>query len=316
MAFPQVVQSTTVSNSNLDASTFDVTLPPSLVDGNLLLMHVSSDSSFGSVPVIISGWQTVLEDRDFATNQSMQAKIVASGDSDSVVTINTDDYVENFIYVVMVEISGWSGDLNDIGVGQSTSGGSGTTKDVVGIFPDLSNAEDVLWLSSYSTTVYSSPGEDITITSPAGWTEVGNYSDINGSTALAHIESNGVQVPQGTWALSPAAVPFRQTFAILPGTGATSDPEATLDAPLQVGESFSGTYNNFTGVPTGPVTISDGTRSITAPVTIADDASGGGTFSGTMPSFPAAGASDSAGSHIYPNLTADSISITLTDPGA
>ena len=93
-------------------------------------------------------------------------------------------------------------------------------------------------------------------------------------------------------------------------------PTATLDNPLQVGESFSGTYNNFTGVPTGPVTISDGTRSITAPVTIADDASGGGTFSGTMPSFPAAGASDSAGSHIYPNLTADSISITLTDPGA
>ena len=281
MAFPQVVQSTTASNGNLDASTFDVTLPPSLADGNLLLMHVSSDSSYGSAPVIISGWQTVLEDRDGATHQSMQAKTVTSGDSDSVVTINTDDYVENFIYVVMVEISGWSGDINDIGVGQNTGFGSATTMDVDTIDPALSAAEDVLWLSSYSTI-----SESITITSPAGWAEVGNYSDVNGATALAHIESNGVQVPQGTWALDPAAPPFRQTVAILPGTGATLDPDATLDdAALEPGKAITGTYANYTSAPTVlTLTDSEGnTVSSASEITdlVIDD--GAKTYAFTMP---------------------------------
>ena len=91
---------------------------------------------------------------------------------------------------------------------------------------------------------------------------------------------------------------------------------AALDAPLQMGAAFSGTYSNFAGIPTGPVTISDGTRSVDVSVTISDNGDGDGTFSGTMPGLPASGASSAASSLIYPNITAGSISVTLTDPGA
>jgi hypothetical protein len=180
-----------------------------------------------------------------------------------------------------MEISGWSGDINDIGVGQNTGGGLATTMDVDTIDPALSAAEDVLWLSSYSTT-----RESITITSPAGWAEVGNYSDVNGATALAHIESNGVQVPQGTWALDPAAPPFRQTVAILPGTGATLDPDATLDdAALEPGKAITGTYANYTSAPT-VVTLTDSegnTVSSASEITdlVIDD--GAKTYAFTMP---------------------------------
>ena len=99
-------------------------------------------------------------------------------------------------------------------------------------------------------------------------------------------------------------------------TDGTPAQTVALDAPLQIGAAFSGTYSFFSGIPTGPATISDGTRSMSVSVTITDNGDGTGTFSGTMPGLPASGSSAASGSLIYPNPTSDSISVTLTDPGA
>ena len=86
-------------------------------------------------------------------------------------------------------------------------------------------------------------------------------------------------------------------------------PSITLSAAPTYGATISGTYANFAGTPTGPLTASDGTREPTISVTV--DA-GASSFTGTFPALPAAGASLPAGSLPYPG----NLSVTLPDPGA
>lgn len=79
----------------------------------------------------------------------------------------------------------------------------------------------------------------------------------------------------------------------------------TLDqAQLEPGGTISGSYQGFQAgtPPTSPISISDGVNSVTAAVTINDNGDGTGTFSGTLPSLPAAGNSGSF--VLFGNVTA------------
>ena len=81
----------------------------------------------------------------------------------------------------------------------------------------------------------------------------------------------------------------------------------TLDqSTLVPGGTISGSYSGFQSgtPPTSPIAISDGTNTITAAVTVtvSDNGDGAGTFTGTLPSLPAAG---NSGSFIlFGNVTA------------
>jgi len=85
---------------------------------------------------------------------------------------------------------------------------------------------------------------------------------------------------------------------------------ATINAPLQIGAAFSGTYSNFAGTPTSPIGATDGTRTRDQAVTVN---SGTEAFDGTWPSLPASGESQPAGTHLFPG---SEITLTITDPGA
>lgn len=93
------------------------------------------------------------------------------------------------------------------------------------------------------------------------------------------------------------------------GEGYSVVATATLDAPLVYGAAFSGTYSNYTGVPTGPATITDSQSNVlSVAVTVTDNGDGTGTFSGTFPSLPIAGAD-------APALLTGDITLNLPDPG-
>lgn len=82
-------------------------------------------------------------------------------------------------------------------------------------------------------------------------------------------------------------------------------PAVTIDqSSLAPGSAISGSYLGFTPgtPPTSPLSISDGTNTITVAVTINDNGNGTGTFSGTLPSLPAAGNSGSF--VLFGNVTA------------
>lgn len=68
-------------------------------------------------------------------------------------------------------------------------------------------------------------------------------------------------------------------------------PTLTLDqTELTPGGTISGSYSNFTGVPTSPLTLTDSNaNSITVAVTVTDGGAGSGTFTGTLPTLPASG---------------------------
>ena len=89
----------------------------------------------------------------------------------------------------------------------------------------------------------------------------------------------------------------------------STDPQITLDSAPTYGATISGSYANFAGTPTGPLTASDGTRAPTVAVTVDTGAS---TFTGTFPGLPPAGESLPEGSLPYPG----NLSVTLPDPGA
>lgn len=146
---------------------------------------------------------------------------------------------------------------------------------------------------------------------------------VNGNTYV--YDSNGTNTPEpalvfteaadvnGTLSLSFSSVlnPVENYYmsAIQLETGATPTAVATLDAPLVYGSAFSGTYSNYTGVPTGPVTVTDSqSNELSIAVTINDNGDGTGTFSGTFPSLPAAG-------NDAPALLTGDITLNLPDPG-
>lgn len=85
-----------------------------------------------------------------------------------------------------------------------------------------------------------------------------------------------------------------------------SDPAVVIDqATLSPGGTISGTYSNFTpGVaPTSPLTLTDSnSNTLSVAVTVNDNASGGGTFSGTLPALPSAG--NSGNFLLFGNVTA------------
>ena len=76
-------------------------------------------------------------------------------------------------------------------------------------------------------------------------------------------------------------------------------------ATIEPGGTISGTYSGFTPgtAPTSPLSLSDGTNNLSVTVTIDDTAGDGtGTFTGTVPSLPAAG--NSSNYILFGNITA------------
>jgi hypothetical protein len=111
-----------------------------------------------------------------------------------------------------------------------------------------------------------------------------------------HFATSGYRTTAGnneslTWTFSNlnttgGAVDRSTAVTVRVPVGALSPTLTTTDT-LQPGAAFSLTYVNFTGVPTSPVAVSDGTTSINVPVTVSDNGSGGGTAPGTFPALTA-----------------------------
>jgi len=93
----------------------------------------------------------------------------------------------------------------------------------------------------------------------------------------------------------------------LVGAGAPA-PSISITGPLQPGASISGTYSNFTGVPTA-LTLTDGNANSISSATeitdlnITDNGDGTGSFTFTMPALPTAGNSQS--SLLFGDITAE-----------
>lgn len=95
---------------------------------------------------------------------------------------------------------------------------------------------------------------------------------------------------------------------------AALSPELTATNPPQGGEVFSFSGANYAAQPTGPMTFTQGTRTISVPVTISNWDAAEGTFTGVtndpLPGVPASGASATP-ALLYEVAT----DITLPDPG-
>lgn len=98
---------------------------------------------------------------------------------------------------------------------------------------------------------------------------------------------------------SSAGARMNQAYALV-FDGVASNPAVTVDqANIEPGGVLSGTYSNFTAgtPPTSPISISDGTNSITVPVVISDNGDGTGTYTtvgagtGALPVLPSVGTS-------------------------
>lgn len=85
-----------------------------------------------------------------------------------------------------------------------------------------------------------------------------------------------------------------------------------LSTDLQYGETFSGSYAGFLGVPVGPLDITDTVGNVLSiPITVSDNGDGSGTFTSTNPvPFPAAGET------LDPAVLLGEVSLNLPDPGA
>lgn len=156
--------------------------------------------------------------------------------------------------------------------------------------------------------------EDYTITSTLGdLVSQGITGDVTGSNQASSVnwrvnkidslasgsESTQFTVDYPSSGSSSAGARVNQAYALIFDEVA-SNPVVTVDqANIEPGGVISGTYSNFsTGTPpTSPISISDGTNSITVPVVISDNGDGTGTYTtvgagtGALPSLPSAGSS-------------------------
>lgn len=134
------------------------------------------------------------------------------------------------------------------------------------------------------TSVSVNDGTPVVITSydftnsRANNSETGTFADVtkNGSNQFS------IKFSENTGARGYLAA-LRLTAPAGPAVDVTQ-------TTLTPGGTVSGSYSNFSGVPTSPLTLTDTDgNSITVAVTISDNGDGTGTFTGTLPSLPTSG---------------------------
>jgi len=103
---------------------------------------------------------------------------------------------------------------------------------------------------------------------------------------------NGAGESVVTYKRAPASTGDAYANAVL--LTPVSDPSVTLSTDLQPGESFTATAANFTATPVSPATVSDGTTTVSVPVTVTG--TGPYTITGTMPALTDGGTSPKFGS--------------------
>lgn len=143
-----------------------------------------------------------------------------------------------------------------------------------------------------------------------------DYNAVSGAntgrvTDIRHMSLLPVQIDgSGQVSLYSHTSAFNSILWTASSSVAPASTETILDAPLVYGSAFSGSYSGFSGVPENTATVSDGTGSdLSVAVTITDNGDGTGTFSGTMPSLPAAG-------QAITGVSLGNVTFGLTDPGA
>lgn len=135
-----------------------------------------------------------------------------------------------------------------------------------------------------------------------------NYEVVKIDALASNSESTQFTVDYASSGTSTAGARMNIGYALVFDEIAVSPTVTINESNLEPGGTISGSYSNFTAgtPPTSPLTVSDGTNSITVAVTVTDNGDGTGTFTGTMPSLPAAG--NSASFVLFGNVT-----VTLDD---
>lgn len=143
---------------------------------------------------------------------------------------------------------------------------------------------DTVIYNSAGTTVVNTAGKTGTIDNNA-------FSDATGigTNKIVSIPTTVFQdFGGGDYRSASGQSLFAAGIGILAASGAS----VTIDqSELIPGQTISGSYSGFVPgtPPTSPISISDGTNSITVAITPTDGGSGSGTFTGTMPTLPTAG---------------------------
>ncbi len=234
MAFP-TVQSVTRAVQLANVSSFNITLPATINNGDLILILLSSDGN----PTYTwdnstAGTWTEL----FAANQTTLNKLVAyyktaDGTEDSKVLGITTSVAERFTWHIY-RITGWDS------VQAATAAGSSTTPDPPNLSPAWGSA-DTLWLVGLSTNGNSADP----VTFPTNYTTNGIYDEADNAAGC------GISSSYRTNAASSEN----------PGTFTVSASDGWVAATIAVEPVASADALTATGIATGAPTV--GTSTLT-----------------------------------------------------
>lgn len=144
MAFPTVVDS---ANTNVSSGATAISMPASIVAGNLLLMFAGINIASGS-PTISSGW-TAVGNTSNGPNLSLHvwAKVAAGGDTATITVPSSSPGG-----VTTYQISGWDGVIADIGYA-----GAAVSAPVNPPALTMASTKDFLWFAAATQGGFSAP---------------------------------------------------------------------------------------------------------------------------------------------------------------
>jgi hypothetical protein len=213
VTFPNVVNSAT---TNTTGGSTTVTMPASIVPGNLLLLVLGDNIASGS-PSISSGWTSV-----GSTNVStflfvnVWAKVAAGGDT-ATITLPASSPGGVIVY----QISGWSGTIADIGYA-GASGGSPVNPPALTM---TAGSQDYLWFAvAMAGGVASQPTG-----APANYTNLTTFGSASGYVATAQRDLTASSEDPGAFTGGSGSATIGATIAVAPSVSFGPGP-ATVDS--------------------------------------------------------------------------------------
>ena len=218
MAFPQIVGSSLSSNAGTNTIDDSVTLPASIVSGDLIIVFHYSDG--GVTRTFPSPWVEIKDTSIFGDEATIGiAYLIASGGESSVTV--TKSITERFSAIaIRISSSSWHGTTPpEVSTGVAVDKSFNPDPDALN--PSGWGTEDTLWIAvcGYDTSATAS---SISVYPYASNNIIADHAGSAGGGGIATTESAAELKDPGTFTISPQQEWWAGTIAVRPQTGSTS----------------------------------------------------------------------------------------------